>query len=120
MTSLVKKIINEQKISIPEVKEILDKVSDRMEKLNTPIDPFTEATYEYCQNFSKMPADVARKIINMLKEEYDMDDSHAIQIVNIDPRFPQEVRVILEKDPVLRDLSDEDLVIMIQKIKDYQ
>lgn len=117
---MVKKILEEKKISIPEVKEILDTVYERMEKLNTPIDPFTEATYEYCHNFSKMPAEVARKIIEMLKEEYDMDDSHAIQIVNIDPNYPQEIKVILEKDPVLRDLTNDDLVIMIQKIRDLQ
>ncbi|WP_457556914.1 hypothetical protein [Candidatus Harpocratesius sp.] len=117
---MVKKILEEKKISIPEVKEILDKVYAQMEKLETPVDPFTEATYEYCHNFSKMPADVARNVINMLKDEYDMDDSHAIQIVNIDPNYPQEVRVILEKDPVLRDLSDEDIVIMIQKIRELQ
>ena len=117
---MVKKILEETKISIPEVKEILDKVYVRMEKLNAPIDPFTEATYEYCHNFSKMPSDVARNVVDMLKQEYEMDDSHAIQIVNIDPNYPQEVRAIIEKDPVLRALSDEDIVVMIQKIRDLQ
>ncbi|MHA1519730.1 MAG: hypothetical protein ACTSRK_06060 [Promethearchaeota archaeon] len=117
---MVKKILEETKISIPEVKEILDEVYIRMEKLNTPIDPFTEATFEYCHNFSKMPAKVARSVIEMLKQEYEMDDSHAIQIVNIDPNYPQEVRAIIEKDPVLKALSDEDIVVMIQKIRDLQ
>ncbi|MHA1611410.1 MAG: hypothetical protein ACTSVZ_06720 [Promethearchaeota archaeon] len=117
---MVKKILEETKISIPEVKDILDEVYIRMEKLNTPIDPFTEATFEYCHNFSKMPAKVARSVIEMLKQEYEMDDSHAIQIVNIDPNYPQEVRAIIEKDPVLKALSDEDIVVMIQKIRDLQ
>ena len=49
-----------------------------------------------------------------------MDIEYAIQIVNIDPNYHQELRVILEKDVTLRDLPNEDLDIMIQKIRDLQ
>ncbi len=119
---MVKQILNEKKISIPEVKEILDKVYKHMEKLGDEIvpDPFTEATYEYVHNFSKMDAKTARNIINMLLKEYNMDESYAIQIVNIDPNYPQEVKIILEKDPVLRDMTEEEIEIMIQNIRDLQ
>jgi DNA-directed RNA polymerase subunit F len=49
-----------------------------------------------------------------------MDESYAIQIVNIDPNYPQEIKNILEKDPILRDLSDDELLVMIQNIRDLQ
>ena len=119
---MVKKILDEKKICIPEVKDILDKVYARMEKLGGTMvpDPFTEATYEYVHNFSKMDADVARNIINMLMKEYNMDESYAIQVANIDPNYPQEVKVILEKDPILRDLNEDELAVMIQNIRDLQ
>ena len=43
---------------------------------------------------------------------------HAIQQCQIDPSDPKEIRVILEKDIKLRNLSDQEIVLMLQKIKD--
>ena len=121
MITLVKKILDEKLISIPEVKEILDSVFERMEKLgDIKPDPFQDATYEYVQHFAKMDGATARKITKMLVSEYNMDASMAIQIVNIDPQWPQEVKVILEKDQTLNSMSNEDLTIMIQQIRDLQ
>ncbi len=118
---MVKKIIKEEMVSIPEVKEIMEELFEKMDKIESiQPDPFQEATYEYVHNFSKMNADVARNVIKMLVKDYSMDIEYAIQIVNIDPNYHQELRVILEKDVTLRDLSDDDLKIMIQKIRDLQ
>jgi DNA-directed RNA polymerase subunit F len=118
---MVKKILKEELISIPEVKEIMEKLFEKMEKIESiQPDPFQDATYEYVHNFSKMSADVAKNVIKMLVKDYSMDIEYAIQVVNIDPNYHQEMRVILEKDVTLRDLSDDDLKIMIQKIRDLQ
>lgn len=118
---MVKKIIKEELISIPEVKEIMEDLFERMEKLDSlSPDPFQEATYEYVHNFSKMSREIAKKVIKMLQKDYSLDLNFAIQVANIDPNYSQELRVILEKDPTLRDLSDDDLNIMIQKIRDLQ
>ncbi|MHA2002331.1 MAG: hypothetical protein ACTSVU_09605 [Promethearchaeota archaeon] len=117
---MVKKVLSEKNLSIPEVKETLTKVAQRMERLGTPMDPFTEETFEYVHRFSKMDAITARKIIEMLMKEYSMDESYAIQIVNIDPNSPQEMRVILQRDPTLQSLSDDELTVMIQKIRDME
>ncbi len=117
---MVKKIIEEKNLCIPEVKELLGKVYERMERLNTPTDPFTEATYEYVHNFAKMEAKIARDIIHMLMKDYEMDESFAIQVVNIDPQYPEELNTIFERDPVLKSLSVDDLTIMIQKIRSLQ
>ncbi len=118
---MVKKIIKEELISIPEVKEIMEELFEKMEKIESiQPDPFQDATYEYVHNFSKMSADVAKNVIKMLVKDYSMDIEYAIQVVNIDPNYHQELRVILEKDVILRDLSEDDLKIMIQKIRDLQ
>jgi DNA-directed RNA polymerase subunit F len=117
---LVKKIIEEKKLSIPEVKDILGKVYEHLERLGTPTDPFTEATYEYVNNFAKMEGKVARDVIQMLMKDYKMDENYAIQVVNIDPNYPVELQTIFNRDPNLKTLSDEDLVIMIQKIRVLQ
>jgi DNA-directed RNA polymerase subunit F len=117
---MVRKIIEEKLISIPEVKLILDTVYERLKKLKKDWDPFQLATYQYVNTFSKMSSDAAKKIIKMLTVDYGMDLSHAIQVVNIDPTSPKEVRAIFEKDPKLRALNDKELTIMIQKIKDLE
>jgi len=117
---MAKKVLEEAKISIPEVKDILTKVFERMERQDMKPDLFSEAAWEYVHNFSKMDLETARKIIDMLQKEYSMDESQAIQIVNIDPNYPQEIRVILQRDPTLRDLDDEALTIMIQQIRDLE
>ncbi|MHA1562116.1 MAG: hypothetical protein ACTSPA_08320 [Promethearchaeota archaeon] len=118
---MVKKILKEEMVSIPEVKEIMEELFEKMDKIESiQPDPFQEATYEYVHNFSKMNADVAKNIIKMLVKDYSMDIEYAIQIVNIDPTYHQELRVILEKDPTFRNLTNEELVIMIQKVKDLQ
>ena len=117
---MTKKILEEKKISVPEVKDILTKVFERMERQDMKPDLFSEAAWEYVNNFSKMDLSTARKIIDMLQKEYQMDESQAIQIVNVDPNYPQEARVILQRDPTLKDLSDDDLARMIQKIRDLE
>ena len=117
---MVKQIIEEKNLSIPEVKDILKKVYDRFERLETPTDPFTEATFEYVNNFAKMEGKVARDIIQMLIKDYGMDETLAIQVVNVDPNYPVELQTIFQRDPTLKSLSDEDLTIMIQKIRNLQ
>ena len=118
---MVRKIIEENLVSIPEVKEIMDDVVKRMsESGEVKLDAFQEATYEYVNTFSKMPAKTARKIIETLVKEYHMDDAVAIQVVNIDPKYVEELRVIFEKDAQLRNLTEKELTEIIQFLKDSQ
>lgn len=119
---MVRKIIEENLISIPEVKEIMDDVVKRMSDASgeVKLDAFQEATYEYVTNFSKMPAKSARKIVDALVKQYSMDIAVAIQVVNIDPKYIEELRVIFEKDPHLKTLSDKELTEIVQFVKDSQ
>ena len=118
---MVKKILEEKLISIPEVEEILDSVYEKMEKFeHLNPDAFQEATYDFVKNFAKLDAPSARKIVKMLREDYKMDETTAIQIVNINPQYPEELRVIFEKDVTLRDFDKDELSIIIQKVRDLQ
>ncbi len=118
---MTRKIVEEKLVSIPEVREILDAVYLKMEE-NPRLNPdlFLDATHDYVHHFAKMSADSAKKVIKLLVSEYGMDESLAIQIANIDPNWPQELRIILEKDPTMRDLDNDKLTIIIQQIKDCQ
>ena len=119
---MVKKILEEKYISIPEVKEAIDFIVEQIKQkdIKINIDPFTENTMLYVNTFSKMSAESARKIIAMLEKEYSMDKKLAIQVVNINPSYGQELIPVFDKDPVLRGLSEDDRTIMIQQIKEFQ
>lgn len=117
---MVRKITEETNISIPEVKEIMDEVIKKMEKLGKKPDTFQEVTFEYVNRFAKMPASAAKKIIKRLTTEFGMEPSLAIQVVNIDPRYIEELRIIFEKDPKLRNLPLEKLTQIIEIVKEEQ
>lgn len=119
---MVRKIIEERLISIPEVKEILESVLTRLKAKgeDQKADPFLDSTFEYASLFAHCTADQAKKIIKMLITDYQMDMTYAIQIVNIDPTTTQELHIILEKDPKLKSIPEKELSIMLQKIRDLQ
>ena len=109
---MVKKVLEEQSISVPEVKDILDElITDKFEKMEMKMDPFTEATYEYVNTFSKMSASSARKIRKMLVKE-GFSKSLANQMINIAPSEPEEVRTIIEgaKDPALNEKFKDEYI----------
>ncbi len=117
---MVKKPIVKRYISIPEVKEILLNVKEELEKNNQEFGTIQEYTLEHAKKFAKLDAAVARKIINMLMNEYGLSEMIAVQVVNINPDYIYELKVIFEKDPELRYLSDDKLQEIIYKINDIR
>ncbi len=119
-------------ISIPEVKEILDRVSTvepaapqpvETEEGATPLVLGTEttekyylkATHEYSRTFSKMDARKARKVVEALVGE-GIPELIAIQIANIDPDTVEEVALFFEKGT--KRLSDEETEKLLYKIRE--
>ncbi len=92
-----RKILEKKAISIPELKDELEKIGNvEHELFSTP-----RRVREYLNRFSKIDGDTARnlklKLISVLSEEFDEERAEklAIQIINILPKYPEEVRVIL-------------------------
>ncbi|MHA1729046.1 MAG: hypothetical protein ACTSWY_09965 [Promethearchaeota archaeon] len=115
---MVRKILEEKKISIPEVKKILENLEAKIGIEN--FDTFQESTLQYAKMFSKV-TDLKKveKIKKMLMSDYNLDESYAIMIINILPNTVEELSVIFEKDLKLSKLSNDDLQEMIYKIKDF-
>jgi DNA-directed RNA polymerase subunit F len=74
-------------ISIPEAKEILEKI-DR-EKA----DQIQKRTLEYATKFSKTTAEKAKEIRKRIEDEGNLTGEEAAEIVNILPRSIEELRV---------------------------
>lgn len=113
---MVRKILEEKVLSIPEVKEVLSGLEKKVGREN--FDSFQESTMVYVEKFSKADADRARKIKEMIINDYQLDEIKASIIVNIMPLTVPEMRTVFEKDQKAAKLSNKDIEDMIKKIKD--
>ncbi|MEX2680830.1 MAG: hypothetical protein Q6373_004470 [Candidatus Sigynarchaeota archaeon] len=139
---MVREIINEKAISIPEVKEILDKIitTEKIDVKSVPIEGkdgeageaalpdtfeadktkkyFLKSTYDYVQTFSKMDARVARNLVQKLVTEKQLPLFIAIQIANINPDTKEELALLLEKSQ--KRLSGEEIEKLLFDIRSYK
>lgn len=74
-------------ISIPEVKEILEKID--VEKA----DQIQKRTLDYASKFSKTEPEKARKMRERLVKECSLTEEEAIELINVMPKSIEEVRV---------------------------
>lgn len=114
--------VNEKMVSIPEVKDIMESVKQKVFEIDTEegMSHFQEITYNYVNKYSKMSAKSAKKIKKKLVDKYELEDLYVINIINIDPKSVAELRVILEKSFKGKSLTDDQLQEMIYEIEDLK
>ena len=106
---MAKKIIDKEAISIPELKNaIKDLKKLDEEELNT----IQRKMVEYVEKFSKIPPSKAKKLKKKLMKELDLDEEKAVQIINIMPKTPEEVKEIFYEKVILGDLANKILEII--------
>jgi DNA-directed RNA polymerase subunit F len=139
---MVREIVNEKPVSIPEVKEILEKIiaaekidmkpapapvttgEDGAEVVPETVEAdktkkyFLKSTYEYVQTFSWIDARVARNVVQKLVTENQLPLLVAIQIANINPNTVDELSLIMEKSQ--RRLSGEEIEKLLYSIRAYR
>ena len=100
-------------ITIPEVKELFDRISQERE-----LEYEQKLTYDYVKKFSKITAEEARKLRKELSERFPkVKESHITNIVNILPETVNDLKVILAKSFTL---SEEELEEMMKIINKYR
>ncbi len=82
----MEEVKHKQAISIPEVKEILEKEDPEN------MDQIQRWTYDYVTKFSKMDAKDAKKMKQELVKECGITEEEAVEIVNIRPSTLAELR----------------------------
>ena len=114
--------IAEKTVSIPEVKKIMESVKDRIIEIDPEesMSHFQEITYNYANHYAKMSEKDAKKIQKFLMEKYDLEETYAINIVNIDPQTIPELRIILEKSFVGKSLNDNELQDLLYQINELK
>ncbi len=91
-----RKILEQKPISIPELKEELENIGE----VDYELFAVPKRVKEYLNRFSKVDAETARRLrerlVEVLEPEFGQEaDDYAVQIINILPRYPEEVRLIL-------------------------
>ncbi len=114
--------INERIVSIPEVKKIMETVKEAILQVDPEegMSHFQEITYAYVNKFAKIDVKVVGKIQKMLMETYKLEEVFAINIINIEPKAIQELRVILEKSEVGKTFSEDQLREIIARIEELK
>jgi DNA-directed RNA polymerase subunit F len=74
-------------ITLPEAREILSKIDPEV------ADQIQKRTQDYLAKFSKMEPDKARKMRKALVDECGLTAEEAAELVNIDPKTQEELRV---------------------------
>ncbi|MFX0099566.1 MAG: hypothetical protein ACFFCS_08290 [Candidatus Hodarchaeota archaeon] len=129
---MVREVLSEKPISIPEVKEILDGLVDESEpvkevefdeemlasmELDEGRNYYLTSTHEYVKIFSKMEPKVARNVIQNLVNE-GIPIHTAIQIVNVDPDTVEELQIFFEKG--IKRLSEKECEELLFKIRSFK
>ncbi len=97
------KIVSVKNLTISEVKKILEE-----EEAKRDLSTLENLTLDYSRKLDKVgDAEKARSIVERLMEKFNLPEEYAVQLVNIMPRVPGEVRLILS--PLNRVFSSEEL-----------
>ena len=84
-----KKDAAEKKLTLPEVKKLLESVGEEN------LDQFQRRTFDYVSKFSKVDAETAEQLVEKLVSEFGLDEEEAVSVVNCMPKSVDELRVFL-------------------------
>ncbi len=104
-----KEIISEEEITLAQVKKVLTQRGKEGEL------SFQQSiTLEHASSFSKMAPAVSVKVVEKLMKDYKLSRSQAVQVVNISPINPEELKTIL--DARSTNLTDEQIISIVDLI----
>ncbi|MFX1416299.1 MAG: RNA polymerase Rpb4 family protein [Promethearchaeota archaeon] len=102
-----KEIISEEETTLPRVKKLLSQRGKEGE-----LSFQQNITLEHASTFSKMAPAVADKLVERLIKSFGISRAHAVQVVNIAPTTPEEIRTIL--DARSTDVTDEQIAEIVE------
>jgi DNA-directed RNA polymerase subunit F len=86
---VARKALKERTITVPQVKEALEAVGEER------LDQFQRRSLDYATKFTKVDPAVTDTLIEELREQFEVEEEEAVQIINAMPESIQEIRVFL-------------------------
>lgn len=111
----VKGIISEEKITLPEVREILMRVESERLEGEKEMSYELRKSIEHANTLSKTSAEKSRELAGVLMKLEKMKPDIALRISNIMPKTRDELRAIYAKEKFT--LSGEELDVIIDLVK---
>jgi DNA-directed RNA polymerase subunit F len=113
----VKGIISEEKITLPELREILMKVESERIEAEKEMSYELRKSIEHANQLSKTSAEKSRLLVTELLKLEKMKPDIAFRIANTMPRTRDELRAVYAKEKFT--MSGEDLDIIIELVKTH-
>lgn len=110
---IVKEVLNEELLTLAEVKEILSRIAEERREQGIEVGYVFRKALQHADQFSKINGEKSRELVNKLLQLEKMKPSIAIRIADILPQSRDEVRSIYAKEKYT--LSNEEL----DQILDY-
>jgi DNA-directed RNA polymerase subunit F len=112
---LEKEIVERNLVPVAEVRRILEKRQKEGELKYTQ-----RITLEHAQRFAKISAARSFALINLLKSDFNLTDSLSVQIVNMLPRYLDEIRVFFTGQKIgVLPRSDEEIILILKSLMEY-
>ena len=110
---IVKEVLNEELLTLAEVKEILSKIAEERREQGTEVVYGFRKALHHADQFSKISGEKSRELVNKLLKLEKMKAVIAVRIADILPQSRDEIRSIYAKEKYT--LSNEEL----DQILDY-
>lgn len=109
---IVKEIISEELLTLPEVKELLEKVKEDRKEEETELGYELRKVMAHAETFSRVDSEKSRELINELMQLEKMKPEIANRIADILPLSNDEIRSIYAKERY--SLTEEELNQIIE------
>jgi DNA-directed RNA polymerase subunit F len=114
---IIKKVISEELLTLPEVRDVLNGIHDEWEKAGVELRYEQRRTVEHANTFSKMDGKKSRELVNELLTFEKMKLDIAVKIASLGPRSKDELRSIYAKERFT--LNDAELKTILDMVAKY-
>ncbi len=114
---IVKQIISDELLTLPEVKNLLDNIKEEREKEGKELGYELRKAISHAEIFSKLSAKKSREIVNELLKLEKMKPEIAIRIADILPLSNDEIRSVYAKERFT--LSENELKQILELVLKY-
>ncbi|HEY9245911.1 MAG TPA: RNA polymerase Rpb4 family protein [Candidatus Methanoperedens sp.] len=111
---IVKQVISEELLTLPEVKNILTQIKEEREKENKELGYELRKAIAHAEMFSRLPAEKSRELANELMKLEKMKPEIAVRIADILPLSNDEIRSIYAKERYT--LSEQELKQILEQV----
>ncbi len=95
---IIKKVISEELVTLPEVRDILNGIKEEREKAGQELRYEQKRAVEHANKFSRESGEQSRSMVNELLTLEKMKPDIAVKIANLRPGTRDELRAIYAKE----------------------